>query len=88
MPRAAKAGLPARRSARCASALADALGVHDDVRDAAYQSAQGARSDCSSHGVEAGSGDEPAMLRGRDGLTDIEREILGHRYEIAGRTVY
>ena len=84
MPRAVEAGLPARRPARRASAFPDAL----SARDGAHESAQGARPDYSSLGVEAGSGVEPAMLRGRDGLTDIEREILGHRYEITGRTAY
>ena len=29
--------------------------------------------------------DEPATLRGRDGLTDIEREALAHRYDVVVR---
>ncbi|NAZ77093.1 hypothetical protein GTQ99_16940 [Kineococcus sp. T13] len=79
MPRAAETGHPPRRHHRPPDPLLLGLGARHGGQPTGPH-------DPSANPEQALAGDEPAMLRGSDGLTDVEREALAHRYDVPVRT--
>ena len=78
MPRAADTGHPPRRHPRPPDPLLLGLGARHGGHPTGPQNP-------SPDHEQVLAGDEPAMLRGSDGLTDVEREALAHRYDVPVR---